>query len=241
MDNKDKTDASEEESTHNEDKTTKCPAKNYTQSEDDAGPSGAPDLPGAVTKSPRISIHKPGLSKSEHSIRQIITDKDVAKALKLTSMSYATTNPILKNLNMKEVKIPIPKELSSDKSETGNVAIKSLVTGCFKFNKETVNVPEVPFSIHTAISTITNEMIQDIPNSSCINSNIQTERPMVKANEVIVTNNLIEPKISKADSKGKKTSGSLSERSDLALAQADSLSSIGSMVCRICMTRGRER
>lgn len=237
MDNKNIPEANDEEPTNNELKTGSPVNKEYDGPiEEDAGPSGVPDLPGSVAKSPRISIHKPGLSKSEHSIRQVITSQDVANALKLTSLSYATNNPRLKSLNLKEVKIPFSKELEKD--ETGNIA-KNLI-GCFKFNKDTANVTEVPLHIHT-LSPITNESVKDNPNSSCIHSNCQTELPVVKTNEVIVTKSLIEPKMSKVDSKTKKTSGTVSERSDVVLAQTDSLSSIGSMVCRICMTRGRER
>lgn len=105
-------------------------------------------------------------------------------------------------------------------------------------NMNIKDIREVPLqtvqTVQTAIESIANET-QELPNASC---NVQTEclPVLTVTNEVIVTS--IEPKVLKDK---KKTSGSLSERSDVAVAQRDSLSSIGSNVCRICMTRGRER
>ncbi|XP_041972366.1 E3 ubiquitin-protein ligase MARCHF8-like isoform X2 [Aricia agestis] len=47
------------------------------------------------------------------------------------------------------------------------------------------------------------------------------------------------PKLEKVHKK--KMSDSMSEKSDLGIGRKDSMSSIGSNVCRICMTKGRER
>lgn len=193
---------------------------------ENAGPSAA-FLPGAI-HSPKI---RPGFSKSEHNIRQIITTQDVTNALK--SLSFGAPTQAIKNINLKDLKIPILKDHENDESTT-LIDIKKFMASCFKLNKDTpIVVNEIPLqSVHT--SSIPNE-IQEFPNASC---NAETEcLPVVMAaNEVIVTS--IEPKLSKEK---KKTSGNVSERSDLAVEQRDSLSSIGSNVCRICMTRGRER
>lgn len=248
-DNPDQNDA-EESTSHN----TKKPEKPKSQSvrkaepkvvtQEDAGPSRIIDLPGAIPHSPKLGL-KQGLSKSEHCLAHIITKKDVANAL--TSLSFGTSNPPVKNLNLRDFKITVVDTCeNADKMDSATlVDLKRFMASCFKFNKETPNVPtlpEVPVqNIHATISTGIND-IQELPNSSCVTA--QTDNVVFnKTNEVIITNtNPIEPKQSKVtDGNKKKTSGSLSERSDLGLAQRDSLSSIGSNVCRICMTRGRER
>lgn len=199
---------------------------NETVNRENAGPSGI-FLPGAI-QSPKT---RPGLSKSEHNIRQIITTQDVTNALK--SLSFASPTQAIKNINLKDLKIPITKDDINE--STTLLDIKKFMASCFKLNKENaVALREIPLqSVHTVIAR-PNET-QELPNASC---NVQTEclPVLTAANEVIVTS--IEPKVSKDK---KKTSGNISERSEVAVAQRDSLSSIGSNVCRICMTRGRER
>ncbi|KOB66526.1 Trigger factor [Operophtera brumata] len=221
---------------------------NDSVSPEHAGPSRA-YLPGAI-QSPKII--RPGLSKSEHNIRQIITAQDVNNALK--SLSFGTTTS--KNVNMKDLIVPI---LNNDANKEANesttlLEIKNFMASCFKINKENPALSqeislqasccqlnkEKPGvlgelqSVHPDTGNKSNER-QELPNASC---NVQTEcLPVLTiTNEVIVTN--IEPKELKEK---KKTAENLSDLAEVALAQRDSLSSIGSNVCRICMTRGRER
>ncbi|CAH0598261.1 unnamed protein product [Chrysodeixis includens] len=210
---------------------------------DDAGPSGTITLPGAVHHAKCPLQAKPGISKSEHSIRHIITSKDVTNALK--SLSFAAPAQAIKNLNLKELKIPIldSDETAEKDDSTTLIDLKKFMASCFKINRdapnaivlgEISNVQNIQ-NVRTLISPVSEP--QEIANSSC--NHVQTESaPINLPNEVIVTTG-IEPRLSKSEKK--KTSGSLSERSDLGIAQRDSLSSIGSNVCRICMTRGRER
>lgn len=213
------------------------------QTNDDAGPSGSITLPGAV-QNPKNTcyITKPGISKSEHNIRHIITSKDVTNALR--SLNFGAPTQAIKNLNLKELKIPILDEDTNEKDDTTTlVDLKKFMASCFKLNKEPGNVLDLNDlprqNMQTVVSSMAIEIVEP-PNVSCVSNNIQTESMPIKTNEVIVTK-IIEPKLSKAGNDKKKTPGSLSERSDLGVAQRDSLSSIGSNVCRICMTRGRER
>lgn len=220
--------------------------------QDDPGPSRI-KLPGSV-QSPKV--HRPCISKSEHSIAKIITRQEVANAIKLTSLSFGNHIPSSdRNVNLKEIKIPILEKYDNvDKIDTATIVdLKKFMASCFKINKDVNIAPvsEVDMNIHSALNTV----ISDIPNTSCVTNNAQTDDSEInkKHNEVIVTNPIlsalaappiVDPILSKIvpdkESK-KKTSGSNSEKSDLALTQRDSLSSIGSNVCRICMTRGRER
>lgn len=191
---------------------------------DDAGPSRATNLPGAI-QSPRPKQgQKTGLSKSDHCIPQIITSKDVTNALK--SLSFGPANQGATKLHVPELKIPTLESQLADKNAldtTTLVDLKKFISSCFKLSKETpVVVAEIPLQAE-------NSNISSNTEAEC------TPKPNL-ANDVVVKG-AIEPKISKSD---KKKAG-LSERSDLAVAQRDSLSSIGSNVCRICMTRGRER
>lgn len=209
--------------------------------QDDAGPSGAIPLPGAVSEHTKTVFQaKPGLSKSEHNIRQFITSKDVANALK--SLSFGNPDPINHSINLNELKIPMldRDQTTNPDDSTSFVDLKKFIVSCFKFNKDGPNnmiVEEVPTVTQPLITNI------EIPNTSC--NNVQTENPPEPnvMNEVIITNTSpVETKVSKvSDTNKKKTSGNLSERSEFGLGQRDSLSSIGSNVCRICMTRGRER
>ncbi|KAH9635268.1 hypothetical protein HF086_001924 [Spodoptera exigua] len=231
---------------------------------DDAGPSGANNLPGAVPQAKSCLQAKPGLSKSEHSMRHIITSKDVTNALK--SLSFGTPAQAIKNLNLKELKIPILDRDENADNSTTFIDLKKFMASCFKVNREPPTtlvmgeIPNVPIAnITTANVPIANIPIANIPitnmpvahpvistvpepeitNPSYSNiTNVQTECRSINTNEVIVTNTT-EPKISKPEKK--KTSSTLSEKSDLGITARDSLSSIGSNVCRICMTRGRER
>lgn len=239
MDNDEKNKRTDEDKTTSEEVRASNDQSQRAHTNDDAGPSGTINLPGAVHHVKSNIPAKPGISKSEHNIRHIITSKDVTNALK--SLSFGTpAAQIIKNLNLKELKIPIldRDETIEKVDSTTLIDLKKFMASCFKFNKETSNaivLGEIPNVQNVAVMSPVAE--QEIANSSF--GNIQTESvPLQNANEVIITNS-IEPKLSKADKK--KTSGSLSERSDLGVAQRDSLSSIGSNVCRICMTRGRER
>lgn len=221
--------------------------------QDDPGPSRI-NLPGSV-QSPKV--HRPCISKSEHSIAKIITRQDVANALKLTSLSFGNHIPSSdRNVTLKEIKIPILENYDNvDKIDTATIVdLKKFMASCFKINKDVNIAPvsEVDINVHSALSTV----ISDIPNTSCVTNNAQTDDSDINKNhnEVIITNPILNamtapapildaivPKIGPDKESKKKTSVSNSEKSDLTLTQRDSLSSIGSNVCRICMTRGRER
>ncbi|CAK1589621.1 unnamed protein product [Parnassius mnemosyne] len=222
-----------------------------TDTTDDAGPSGFIPLPGEILHTPK-SIFQPktGISKSEHSIRQIITTKDVANALKLSSFSFSPKTEALKNINFKELKIPTlyKNENNEQCDATTFLELKQFVASCFQTNKDVHNfaLAEVPNvqNVHTAISSIIHEPTHDEPNLNCIqNVNTTITDTLNISNEIRGPDlNLIETKQSKyTEGNKKKTSGNLSDKSDYGLAPRDSLSSIGSNVCRICMTKGRER
>lgn len=251
MDDKSKPDGGEEESSGKPTKKNNTPDKAEVTKKPDvtiavpdiAGPSGFVNLPGAIAPTPK-PILKPGLSKSEQNLSQISV-KDVADALKLTSVSFGTNNPVIKNLNLKDLKIPVEKSDNQPRDEAATfIDLKKFMASCFKFSRETpATVTEVPVQNVQA----TTERLQEAATSNIAQTEITGVPTKPAANEVIVTVQTQPPpndkeKITKKDSnEKKKTSGSLSERSDLGLAQRDSLSSIGSNVCRICMTRGRER
>ncbi|XP_053620366.1 E3 ubiquitin-protein ligase MARCHF1-like isoform X2 [Plodia interpunctella] len=203
--------------------------------QDDAGPSRAVPLPGFIPNNPNPTIPITAKSKSEHNIRQIFTRIDVANALKTISFHSSQGN---KTFIMNEITIPIDKDNTEKDDVTTFVELKKFMATFFKFNKD------LPATVLTETPTIVNVqpiVTPEVPNSSC---NVQTESIINVANEVIVTNIApIDAKLLKVSSESnkKKVSGSVSERSEYGLAQRDSLSSIGSNVCRICMTRGRER
>ncbi|XP_022837536.1 uncharacterized protein LOC111364747 isoform X3 [Spodoptera litura] len=255
MDNDEKNKSTDGDNTTTVDlKPSDVKSQRSNANNDDAGPSGANNLPGAVQQAKSCLQAKPGLSKSEHSMRHIITSKDVTNALK--SLSFGTPAQTIKNLNLKELKIPIlDRDENADNSATF-IDLKKFMASCFKVNREpaamvlgeiptvpitTVPITTVPITnmpvVHPVISTVPEPTEMTNPSYSNV-TNVQTECRSINTNEVIVTNT-IEPKISKPDKK--KTSGTLSEKSDLGITARDSLSSIGSNVCRICMTRGRER
>nr|XP_037877159.1 E3 ubiquitin-protein ligase MARCHF8 isoform X2 [Bombyx mori] len=188
---------------------------NEVSENDNAGPSSVNELPGSVP-----TVHKTGVSKSEHNIRQIVTVKDVSNALK--SISF---NPNADSRANNEI-------LSKDDPATF-VDLKNFMASCFKGISENVVVADIP-NVH-AVTRIQNDTQVLAP----LNNNDARTNEIIP-NEVIVTAKT-ENKLSKLGTDKKKTSGGLSERSDLVLAQRDSISSIGSNVCRICMTRGRER
>lgn len=200
----------------------------YIQIQGDAGTSGTASLPGAI-QSPRSL----GVSKSEQNFYRITT-QDLSNALK--SLSFGATPPAGK-INFQELNIPIlDKEDAPVKEDSMTlVDLKQFIASCFKFSKDTNNV---------ALGETSN--IHNISNRSktietnILNANIEANTNIDITNNVIVTNG-IEAKLSKVCADKKKTSGNISERSEIAIAQRDSLSSIGSNVCRICMTRGRER
>ena len=244
MENKENPISDGEKNATSELKTTD--SKSQPGANEDAGPSGSNELPGAVLHT-KVMQSKPGISKSEHSMRHIITSKDVTEALK--SLSFGKPAQTITNLNLKELKIPI---LDTDTATTIDgsttlIDLKKFMASCFKFVKEAPNAIPIVLSElqnaqsgpHAVIPTpdITRPDTIEINNPG--NSMVQTEDVPLVTNEVIVTKPLIEAKISKTDKK--KTGGSLSEKSDLGITARDSLSSIGSNVCRICMTRGRER
>lgn len=234
MDNQEKSENNGEESRKEEitDGNKKVTNKPITQVLDDAGPSTAINLPGAVPHCLKNNTRlKPGVSKSEHSIRQIITTKDVANALRLTSLSYATNQTQIDDL--KELKIPILDKNDKENDDITLVELKRFMASCFKLNKDAPVVNETSnLNVHAAISTITNDLVQNIPEVSLT----ANER---NVNKTIVNNT--DHKQQAVDKNKNKNSDSLSEKSDFGVTQRDSLSSIGSNVCRICMTRGRER
>lgn len=186
----------------------------------DAGPSRVVNLPGAIQHSPRNFIT--GRSKSEHSIKPYITSADVANALKITSLSFGNQN----QTTDRELKIPMLDKNDDKEDAITFIELKKLMASCFKISKDTNEIANV--NVHTAISGITNDLVHSIPNVSLNKTDV---------NDVVVTQ---DSRSNRASEGRKKNSGNLSEKSDL-LAQRDSLSSIGSNVCRICMTRGKER
>lgn len=240
MDNNETTDG--DKTTSSEVKATDSKSQRSPPTED-AGPSRVNNLPGAVFHA-KLMPAKPGISKSEHSMRHIITSKDVTEALK--SLSFGTPAQAIKNLNLKELKIPIlDSEANSMDDSTTLIDLKKFMASCFKLVKDTPNaivLGEIPTvkSVHPVIIPITPDTTtRDAVETRPGHSSVQTESTPIpiNTNEVIVTK-MIEAKISKTD---KKKTGSISEKSELGVAARDSLSSIGSNVCRICMTRGRER
>ncbi|CAK1547677.1 unnamed protein product [Leptosia nina] len=189
-----------------------------------AGPSRIITLPGSVSPpihNSKLHLNNSGRSKSEHSIRTNITTKDLANALKLTSMSFEPKT--LPHINFKDLNIPILDKIEKDDNSATLIELKKFMASCFK-HKAGQDRPNVQ-NVQTAINTITNDLVLNVPNASCT----------AKVPNVV---NTVDQKQSKDK---KKTSGSLSDRSEFAVTQRDSLSSIGSNVCRICMTRGRER
>lgn len=224
----------------------KLKVKQLGQATDDAGPSRFTPLPGEIPQTQK-SIHQPitGKSKSEHSLRQFITTQDVANALKLSSLSFTPTNETIKNINFKDLKIPnLTKTENTDRCEPATfLDLKKFVASCFTKDTENLALVEVPNvqNVHTAISSIITEPTPEIQRFQ--SPPTQVIDVVNVTNEVRVPNaNLIDIKQSKTiEGYKKKTSGNLSEKSDFGLAARDSLSSIGSNVCRICMTKGRER
>ncbi|XP_023937295.2 E3 ubiquitin-protein ligase MARCHF8-like [Bicyclus anynana] len=236
MDDKKKLEETVEKESPEDNITGKKLINNATvQTQNDAGPSRVINLPGEIPRSPKNNL-RTGISKSEHSFRRIITREDVADALKLTSLSICKANHP-KNIKMEDLKIPILEkfENKTDDSITYN-ELKKYMASCFKLNKTRPNrINETSsVSVHAAISTIANDLVQNIPNASLINSK-------GTVNEVVVTKNGTKQSKIPEESKKKKTSGDASEISELEVKRRDSLSSIGSNVCRICMTRGKER
>lgn len=239
MDNEEKNNSTNEGKSTSEESINESNA----QSIDDAGPSGWIALPGTVNNPKKTFPTQPGISKSEHSIRHIITNKDVTNALR--SLSFGAPTQTIKNLNLKELKIPIMNDETIEKDDsTTLIDLKKFMASCFKLTKEPANVqmalneltrPTVP----TVVSSVKIEL-PDPPDVTNLANNIPIEAPVPKTNEIIVTKT-VDPKTMKTGTEKKKTSGTFSERSDLGVAPRDSLSSIGSNVCRICMTRGRER
>lgn len=232
MDSKDKPDREDGEETVKEEIVTESVKITIGTSPNDAGPSTI--LPGAVPDMRLNFQSKTGLSKSEHNLRHIITNKDVEIALK--SLNINPNNQVKPN----EFIQIVSKEVKVEAEPTTFVDLKKFMASCFKINKEThsgILLGEVPAPVNVqAAPVITGDALQEgveIPNTSTVCSN--------KTNEVVVTG--VDEKVSKnsSEKEKKKSSANASERSDLGLAQRDSLSSIGSNVCRICMTRGRER
>ncbi|KAJ2944832.1 hypothetical protein O0L34_g1726 [Tuta absoluta] len=214
--------------------------KTGVEKNNEAGPSRLDDLPGSIS-TPRTL--RSGLSKSEHNIPRIITRQDVANALKLSSTSFLKPDPHISNLNLKDLKIPIPLEKRDEKVDPATMMdLRKFMASCFKFTKEAPNttLPDVPMRVLSSFVPV----LPNAASTSCA----QTDECHVvglKTNEVIVTSppvsnlaNIIETKAAK-DAKNK--SDTLSNKSELGLANRDSMTSIGSNVCRICMTRGRER
>ncbi|KPI97722.1 E3 ubiquitin-protein ligase MARCH2 [Papilio xuthus] len=225
----------------------KVKVKQLGQAADDAGPSRFTPLPGEIPQTPK-SIYQQitGKSKSEHSLRQFITTQDVANALKLSSLSFTPANESIKNINFKDLKIPnLTKTENSERCEPATfLDLKKFVASCFT-SKDTENLAlvEVPNvqNVHTAISSIITEPTPEVQRFQ--SPPTQIIDIVNVTNDIRVPNaNLIDIKQSKTiEGHKKKTSGNLSEKSDFRLAARDSLSSIGSNVCRICMTKGRER
>ncbi|XP_048007092.1 uncharacterized protein LOC125242356 isoform X2 [Leguminivora glycinivorella] len=207
-------------------------------SEDDAGPSQTTDLPGAIPFKANPPLK---LSKSEQNFRQIHTHND-AKPLDLTSISFGP-----RDVNTNNVIERIGED--TDKSESMFIDIKNFMASYFRVDRDN----------QVAVSEVQNAPLKTVPtvqeDTSCVTP-VQTDnKPVVPANviaqtvdkpvvhaNVIMTQPTPDTNLSKACSENKKkTSSTLSEKSGFTVVQRDSLSSIGSNVCRICMTRGRER
>lgn len=195
--------------------------------EDDAGPSQTNDLPGAIPFKANSPLK---LSKSEQSIRQIYTHKDVA-TLDLTSISFG---PQVRDINTANTKELNGEE--TNKNDSMFIDIKNFMASYFRVDRENqVAVSEVQ---NTALSTVSG--VQE--DTNCVTAAQTEDKSSVPANVIVTSQPAPDPNLSKSGSENKKkTSGTLSERSGFAVVQRDSLSSIGSNVCRICMTRGRER
>lgn len=168
----------------------------YKNAPDGAGPSTSV-LPGAVHK----PMPKPGQSKSEHSIRHVITTNDVANALKLTSLSFSPLQ-LEDNMNFKDVKLPLGlKETLNNgpKEDFKTFAdIKDLMVACIK--KQGLNLADVSNvqSINTGVSNILLTPVHD----PTVNANVvasskeQTDKAppiTLKANEVLLTGNSFTP------------------------------------------------
>lgn len=234
MDNKEKLET-QEPSKEEQTEAIKQIIENVNRNnQDDAGPSGL-ILPGAIPHNlNHLKKIKSGISKSEHNIRQVITSQDVANALKLTSLSFRNTNE--NNIDVTELKIPILDNKTENES-VSLIELKNFMTSCFKLNKNVANVINETSNVtvrSATVNTMNNEVTLNIPNVSVVTNPLTNET----INTII---DLKQPKNEIKEISKKKNSGSLSEKSDLGLAQRDSLSSIGSNVCRICMTRGKER
>lgn len=201
----------------------------------EAGPSGCEELPGSITP----CINKQGISRSEVNIRKIFANNEVPNTITLTSLSFGP-NP----QNIYEIR---DEDVSLQKNF---IDMKKFIASCFKFNKESnhvVDINNVPIVTEVPVNFVNRpvivEGVQETYNPNCLTNNTQTEPVVEVSNEIVIANfNPSESKTSKVtpDSKSK-TSGNISERSEIHVTQRDSLSSIGSNVCRICMTRGKER
>ncbi|XP_037967203.2 uncharacterized protein LOC105380980 isoform X1 [Plutella xylostella] len=189
--------------------------------QDGAGPSKANEsLPGSTQTVPKTFLIKPGLSKSEQNIRHIFTTEYVSDAIRVARDNiklHKTDDPLVKN----QKDIPAALELSD--------LVVSICSKLGPFNEISV----------TGVNNVT-LVDENVDCSSIVTNNlVQTDIGLKVVNQVIVTHPE-EPKIPKyePDAASKKKDGSLA--SDFP-TQRDSLSSIGSNVCRICMTKGRER
>ncbi|KAL4716753.1 hypothetical protein ACJJTC_001909, partial [Scirpophaga incertulas] len=235
MDNKETPDKADNQESNEEKKLNlevKCSTENR-QSDD--GPSGFISLPGEVEPIKLQFQSKTGLSKSEHSIRHIITSKDVANAIKSLNIKNCTNDIIQPIINKCE---------NNEQKPTTLVDLNKFLTSCHRVVAEPQSGIQLnDISNHNVdldtIPIVTNVTICEAPNSSSHQKPIECVS-IHKVNKTNVNSNVVVEKSSKSSEK-KKTSGNLSERSEYGIAQRDSLSSIGSNVCRICMTRGRER
>lgn len=194
---------------------------------DVAGPSRIINLPGAIT--PTTVLKKTGKSKSEANIRQIITSNDCGRTVALTSLSFQNPEKCIEN---KEECIAL----------TNFIDLKKFMASCFKNDvnspfiiKEAINLPIVTTDNGQNIS---NSVTPPTPQSFILN--IDSNEINTTVSSTASNGNTKVPKVISDVSK-RNTSGHISEQSDLIVTQRDSLSSIGSNVCRICMTRGRER
>ncbi|CAF4941551.1 unnamed protein product [Pieris macdunnoughi] len=186
--------------------------KPISPEQNDAGPSRIFALPGSVSPPHNSKLHLNNSGRSKSEHSiRNITPEDLTNALKLTSLSSEPKNP-LQNINFRELHIPILDKIEKDDNSATLIELKKFMASCFKHK---VSQDRLNQSV-----AVTNDVVLNIPNATCT-----TKVP----NEVTV-----DPK----QSKERKKSGS--DKPEF-VTQRDSLSSIGSNVCRICMTRGRER
>ncbi|GBP37523.1 E3 ubiquitin-protein ligase MARCH2 [Eumeta japonica] len=194
------------------------------KSNDNAGPSKFEDLPGAITMHTVASPIGTSISISEPQTRHLITEGDLSNALKMTSVSFSNRKQNLK-FKLKGTDLDLAKIMES----------------CLKINNEEADSVKAnqKFNLPTVPTIRIQEELSDSTNSH-LNGSPRTEAANISEAK-LTTNSRLVKKQSSLEHNRKRSSRSSSQLSGLMSNHKDSMSSIGSNVCRICMTRGRER